>query len=67
MLCRNCKCSSTKKVLYLSIFVSSSLKTGYVALPCGVVVPMTFSSLEMPQMGEDGTPRRQYSFIFKAG
>ena len=51
----------------VSIYVSLSLKAGYVALPCGVVVPVTFSSLEMPQVGEDGTPCRQYSFIFKAG
>ena len=37
------------------------------ALPCGVTVPVTYSSLELHHNGEDGTPRKHYSFSFKAG
>ena len=44
-----------------------SLKTGYVALPCGIVTPVTSSTLELPEVGEDGIPPKQYNFSFTAG
>ncbi len=47
--------------------IHCSLKIGYVALPCGVMLPVTSSNLELTAVGEDGTPPKKYSFTFKAG
>ncbi len=43
------------------------MKAGYVMLPCGVPLPVTYNNLELYEVGEDGTPPRKYSFSFKAG